>query len=131
MPLEKAQLRELEKLLDRQYVTLLEEIRKELIESEHHQYAELVGRGGVDSGEEAVGDILADLNVAMFDRHIRELRQIEGARTRMREQDFGVCVDCGEDIRFERLQVQPAATRCIDCQKQHDRLFGGNLTPSI
>ena len=131
MPLEKSQLRELEKVLDRQYVTLLEEIRKELIESEHHQYAELVGRGGVDSGEEAVGDILADLNVAMFDRHIRELRQIESARTRMREQDFGVCVDCGEDIRFERLQVQPAATRCIDCQKQHDRLFGGNLTPSM
>lgn len=131
MPLQKSQLQELEKALDRQYVSLLEEIRQELIDNEHHQYAELVGRGGVDSGEESVGDILADLNMAMFDRHIRELRQIEEARTRLREQIYGICTDCGEDIRFERLQVQPAATRCIECQKQHDRLFAGNLTPRM
>jgi phage/conjugal plasmid C-4 type zinc finger TraR family protein len=31
------------------------------------------------------------------------------------------CVDCSEPIPRERLQVYPAATRCVECQGKHER----------
>ncbi|WIW95209.1 TraR/DksA family transcriptional regulator [Altererythrobacter rubellus] len=28
---------------------------------------------------------------------------------------YGTCSKCGKDIRRERLEARPIATRCIDC----------------
>ena len=49
-------------------------------------------------------------------------RQIERTRllaalARMDEGEFGYCEDCGEDIAQGRLQLDPAATRCIQCAR--------------
>ena len=131
MSLDRPQLKIIEQLLDRQYVALLEEIRAELVNSGDPQYIDRVGHGGADSGEEAMRDLLTDLNGALFDRHIREIREIEDARTRIREGLIGICADCGEDIRFERLQALPVATRCITCQEKHDRVFAHQATPTM
>ena len=131
MPLSKSQLGEIEKLLDHQYVNLLEEVREELTRNGDAEYLEIVGRGGVDSGDEAVRGALADLNAALFDRHIREIREIEAARERLREGIFGSCEDCDDDIRFERLQARPTARRCVECQEQHDRTTSYEPTPKI
>lgn len=35
------------------------------------------------------------------------------------------CVDCEEEIPAERRQKQPGCTRCVDCQRAHERLLGG------
>jgi DnaK suppressor protein len=29
--------------------------------------------------------------------------------------EFGFCEDCGEDIAIGRLEIDPAATRCVSC----------------
>ncbi|HEY1627160.1 MAG TPA: TraR/DksA family transcriptional regulator [Streptosporangiaceae bacterium] len=34
---------------------------------------------------------------------------------------YGHCVDCGHDIPDGRLEAQPAACRCVDCQAKHAR----------
>jgi RNA polymerase-binding transcription factor DksA len=31
------------------------------------------------------------------------------------EAGFGQCQDCGEDISFDRLKVEPWAHRCLAC----------------
>ncbi len=131
MALDQSQLSILEKELDRQYVALLEEIREELAQSEDRQYIELIGRTTADSGEASMGDMLADLNAAMFDRHINEIRDIEAAQVRMRENIFGICADCEEGIPFERLKAYPTAKRCVPCQQQRDRIFAHQATPTI
>ena len=131
MPLEQSQMNVLEKSLDHQYVELLEEVREELAQSGDSEYVELLGRGGADTGEEAVRDLLWGLNSALFDRHIRDIRSIEEARTRLREGEYGWCADCGEEIAFERLQARPTAIRCIQCQRQYEHTFGHEATPSI
>ena len=120
MPLKQSQLKLLEKALDHQYVELLEEVREELKHTGDGEYVELLGRGGADAGEEAVRDLLWGLNATLFDRHIREIREIEEARTRMQEGEYGTCADCGDEIVFERLQARPTASRCIYCQRQHE-----------
>lgn len=131
MPLDQSQLSILEKELDRQYAALLEEVRDELSNSENRQYVDVIGRNPADSGEASVGDVLADLNAALFDRHIQQVRAIEDALTRIQENLYGVCVECQEDIPFERLKAYPTATRCVPCQQQHDRIFAHQATPSM
>lgn len=54
-------------------------------------------------------------------RDTAELRDIDAALRRMEDGSYGTCTDCGIDIPLERLQVQPAADRCIDCQAAHER----------
>ena len=47
-----------------------------------------------------------------------ELRDIDAALQRIQSPGYGRCVDCGIDIPFARLQHQPQALRCIDCQNE-------------
>jgi len=123
MALTKTQHSRLEHLLDKQYDELLEQVRSALEQSENQQYIELIDRAPADSADQAVGDALADLNLAIIDRHVLELRDIEAARVRIREAGFGICVDCSDEIGFERLLAYPTAKRCFNCQRQHEKTY--------
>jgi len=131
MALTQTQLSTLAKMLDRRYESLLEEVRDELEQSENQQYVELIGRTPADSGDESVGDALADLNLGIIDRHIREIRDIEAAKARMQDHSFGTCIGCEADIGFERLLAYPTAKRCIVCQQQHDKTYAHAGTPKL
>lgn len=125
------QLARIRKALDVRYSALLAEIRDEMEDSENLQYVELIGRSAADSGDAAVSDALADLNLDILDRHVRELRQLEAARARLDEDRFGACIDCGNDIAFERLLVHPPALRCRDCQQQRERTHAHPSGPKL
>lgn len=131
MTLTQTQLDTLKGLLDRRYDALLEEVRSELEASENQQYVELLGRVPGDSADESVADALADLSLGVIDRHIRELRDIEATRARLRQGQFGICIDCGDEIAFERLKAYPTAKRCVRCQGQHERTHAHEGTPTL
>ncbi|MCP4768133.1 MAG: TraR/DksA family transcriptional regulator [Gammaproteobacteria bacterium] len=44
------------------------------------------------------------------------LKRIELALRRIDAGDFGDCLQCNEPIAYARLQAQPFASLCIDCQ---------------
>jgi DnaK suppressor protein len=117
--------------LDDRQRSLLLETRDELQKAEHRQYAEVVDRAPVDEGDQSVGIELADLNMEMMNRHIREIREIESAKARIADGGYGTCVDCGRDIGFERLLAQPTAVRCRDCQEQWERTHPHDGPPKI
>ena len=48
-------------------------------------------------------------------QRVQELTRIEQALTRMQNDDFGYCEDCGEEIGEKRLTVDPAAHFCLKC----------------
>lgn len=56
--------------------------------------------------------------IASREQAQQTLSMIESALARMAEGEYGLCLQCAETIRFERLQVQPFATLCIDCQSK-------------
>ena len=35
-------------------------------------------------------------------------------------EDFGVCVECDQDIPFRRLELLPHVTMCVACQSRHE-----------
>lgn len=71
-----------------------------------------------DDEHDPEGGTLADewSRIAGLDRAARdELRQIDAAVERMRIGTYGVCESCGEPIPRARLEVRPAAARCVSC----------------
>jgi len=44
------------------------------------------------------------------------LKRIEQALLKINSGEYGTCLQCDEPIAFARLQAQPYATLCIDCQ---------------
>lgn len=131
MTLSQSQLSKIRKSLEKNYKSLLEEVRDALEKTENLQYVELINRGSADTGDEAIGDMLADINLAIIDRHIKEIRDIEAAMARIKEGSFGICADCGEEIGFERLFAFPTAKRCIACQRQREKTYAHEGTPKL
>ncbi len=131
MALTRNEISRLERELGQQYDALLEQVRDALEKSENQQYVELIDRAPADSGDQATGDALADLNLAIIDRHVLELRDIEAARLRIRDGGFGTCIDCGGDIGFDRLRAYPTAKRCFVCQRQHEKTYAHEGNPTL
>ena len=42
---------------------------------------------------------------------------LQMALQRLRQPDYGVCIECGKDIAFVRLQADPGALHCGDCAR--------------
>ncbi|MBE0619205.1 MAG: TraR/DksA family transcriptional regulator [Burkholderiales bacterium] len=131
MALTQTQRSKLERKLDMQYKALLEEVRDALEKSENQQYVELIDRAPADSADQATGDALADLNLAIIDRHVREIRDIDAARARIADGSVGNCVDCGGDIGFERMLAYPTAKRCFVCQQQYEKTHAHEGNPTL
>jgi DnaK suppressor protein len=131
MSLSQTQLADLVRQLQERHAALLEEVRAALESSENLQYIELVDRAPADVGDQSVADALADLNLAIVDRHVRELRDIEAARGRVGDRTYGMCIDCGDDIPEPRLRAWPTAKRCHPCQQQRERTFSHEGTPRL
>lgn len=121
---------QLKQMMEQRRQRLLEEIRDELANSGEQHYIDLAGRV-TDPGDESVADMLADLDAAMVDRQVIEVREIEAAFKRIGEERYGVCVDCGGDIGFARLQVYPTAMRCIECQSVHEKTYAHEGNPTL
>jgi DnaK suppressor protein len=125
-------LRRLRSRLDAREAVLREEVRAVDAESSDapgaapHSHVE-------DIGEQGEQRIRGALRHAERERDIEELRTIEAAKERMAKGSYGPCVDCGADIPLNRLEVQPAATRCVPCQERFERshVTGVRIPPVI
>ncbi len=110
---------------------LLEEVRDEFDQRENQHLIDLMSREPGDSGDYSMADEVADLNIALADRQIRELRDIDEAFARVKDGSFGSCVDCGAEIVAARLLVYPTAKRCLACQERHEQLYAQEGRPTL
>jgi len=116
------QIAEFRQQLKDRYYELREEVRQELLKSDNEQYIDLATQVH-DIAEESVADFLVDLNLANIDRHINEIREIDAALIRIAQGNYDRCTDCGEAISEQRLQANPTACRCHNCQELHEKQF--------
>ena len=62
-----------------------------------------------------------ELDQALGDRDTVALGEVSAALARLRDTGrFGLCTDCGTEIPFDRLKVEPWALRCVACQTAHE-----------
>lgn len=83
-------------------------------------YAELGEHSG-DVADQAFARICVGHENRMLEHHLSEMRALAGARERLANGTFGVCIDCGEDIDQRRLKVAFSAVRCSMCQERYER----------
>ena len=57
------------------------------------------------------------MSVAKLERQKLRLKQLEESLKKIENEDFGVCIDCGEDIELNRIKSNPVVKKCIDCMK--------------
>lgn len=130
MALSENQTQELRGIIDHRREALLDELREDAARVRDQPYAEHAGPAP-DTGDESVATLIADLEQADVTRDLDEFRALEAARDRLKSGDYGVCIECGTDIGFERLRASPTALRCIECQSRHEKTFGGEPKPSL
>ena len=116
------QLKQIKSALHKRYLELQEEIRGELINA-----GEDFDIGQADD----INNILADVDTALIDKQINEMRELEMSEKYLMELEFGDCLDCGEEIGFERLIANPSAQRCIECQRKFEKFSLSKTNPSL
>jgi len=121
--LDSSQLEQLVNRLSLNKQVLVHEVHDELANSGNQHRIDLLNHEPGDSGDESLASTLADFNMARLDRQVQGLRDIEAAFLRIKNGEYGVCIDCEEDIGYARLQAYPTAKRCIECQQRREKQF--------
>ncbi len=116
------QLTQLRAALHKRYLELQNEIRNELAHTKDTDDFDLA---------EYLNNIPDDIDTALVDRQINEMRELEMSMKYLNELEFGDCIDCGNEIGFERLLAYPSAQRCIQCQNQYEKAFLQGPNPTL
>jgi len=61
-----------------------------------------------------------NLSNALYSRLCRRMEEFRKAMRRLDDNDYGVCVACGEAIDLLRLLAMPTVTLCILCQEDSE-----------
>jgi len=101
-----------------------------LLRSDNEQYVQIAGQVH-DAEEEALADLLVDVNLADIHRYVQELRDVEAALRRITFGTYGICVRCHEPIDRERLEAYPTAKRCVTCQRVEEHSHMSAPAPSL
>ena len=62
-----------------------------------------------------------ELAIRNLNRESRLLRQVEAALQRMASGHYGLCLNCGQEMKPQRLEAIPWAAFCVPCQEAVDR----------
>lgn len=116
--LTREQLAHLQQLLNDRERALRADMQREIAQKDDFRD---VASEAPDSGDSSFASLSLDLENAAVSRDVAELRAIEGARARMENGTYGICVECETEIPYERLLVQPTAERCLPDQDMYEK----------
>lgn len=117
------------RMLERQR-TLVAEVNEQRSRTAEDGNEDVLGGVG-DAGDESVQRMVIDLHLQEAGRDLEEIRDIDTALRRIDEGDYGDCEQCGNEIGYARLEVQPTATRCIQCQSQYEKTYAVKGKPTL
>lgn len=118
-----------QRMLERQRV-LIEEVNEQRSRTAEDGNEDVLGGVG-DAGDESVQRMVTDLHLQEAGRDLEELHDIEAALKRIEAGEYGTCEQCGNEIDYARLEVQPTAMRCIECQAQYEKTYAHKATPTL
>lgn len=100
----------------------VKETLERLMSSRKEYNGQLTAGDFIDEVDDAQREISASSHYGLIERKNRELRKIEYLISGiLKEEEFGVCDECGARIPKERLMVVPEATLCIACQREMEK----------
>lgn len=105
------------------------ELRRRVLEAKAEQADRPSAQGShvEDLGEGGEERFRTGIEHVEMLRDQEELTDIAAARERIVSGSYGECIDCGQEIRVERLNAQPTAIRCVGCQETYEKKHGSTL----
>lgn len=91
-----------------------EQLMEEVDRTVHHMQDDAMNFP--DPIDRAIQEEGFSLELRTRDRERKLLKKIEDTITRIEENDYGYCDDCGAEIGIRRLEARPTATQCIECK---------------
>ncbi len=71
-----------------------------------------------DDSAEAAEEALYDSNISVEGNLELQLRDVSQALDRIKDDNYGKCVECRTEISGKRLEARPAAKYCLKCVKK-------------
>jgi DnaK suppressor protein len=108
---------DIQRALERQRAELIEEVGDVLTQ---HKTPEALP----DVSDQASAEEDQRFSMRIMEREQKLLKKVNEALGRMKNQTYGICEQCGEDIPYKRLKARPVTTFCIECktlQEQKER----------
>ncbi len=109
--LDRQAVKEIERFLRERHAQLRESVRNQVTQRRTTEASRTA-----DATSWATESLHDEIEVALMDRHSRQVAQIEAALDRLTRGEYGVCHDCAEFIGLPRLRALPFAQRCSACQ---------------
>ncbi|HEX4946915.1 MAG TPA: TraR/DksA C4-type zinc finger protein [Blastocatellia bacterium] len=79
--------------------------------------------GVLDSADHSVQEHAMDLTGRLMNMKSDRLEQINAALQRIDRGDYGICLKCEKEISAKRLEAEPMALTCIECQAAEEQNF--------
>jgi len=77
----------------------------------------------IDEVDDAQREISAYSQYSLIERKVRELQKVEQLLHRIqKDEEYGLCEECGNTIPPERLLIVPEAALCVPCQREIEKL---------
>jgi DnaK suppressor protein len=101
-------------------------LRAELLREVSESYAtcrELGQDGVADIGDMSSNAYNRDVLFNLSETQRQRIRDIDIALERIEQGEYGICMQCGEEIAPRRLEVRPFSRYCIECKTDIEK-FG-------
>ncbi len=94
--------------------TQISELKKQIksIEEKTKPIAPECGLGRL-TRMEAMGE--SHVNHKILDESRLRMTRLKNALTRIDSEEYGLCIECGEDINIDRMKIRPESIRCVAC----------------
>jgi DnaK suppressor protein len=97
----------------------LEEALERLTGSEKEYNEMLSADNFIELLDRAEWEMSNQIKFSLLERKNEELEKINHLMSRiLKDEEFGLCEDCGKRIPEERLLIVPETTRCVGCQSK-------------
>ena len=100
----------------------LEDALDRLLKDQKEYRDQLAGDTLADESDSAQREISATSLYSLIDKKTKELKKTEYLIQKIsRDEDFGICEECGDPIPTQRLLIVPEASMCVPCQQEEER----------
>ena len=75
----------------------------------------------LNADEHGDADVQDDIELALIQMRAETLVRIDEALTRLDAGEYGLCVECDDEIAERRLRALPFAVRCTSCEERREQ----------
>jgi DnaK suppressor protein len=98
--------------------------RRADLQREMQQNRENLSPPNADEGAMVQRNVAREVDQALTNIDVTDLARIDRALKAMADGGYGQCGECGCDIPFERLKIEPQTEHCVACKERREKASG-------